>query len=58
MMYAVNVFASMYLAMAVFFSGEAVQAIYFVQEHPEVIFYIMLFGLTSAIGQVSFREQH
>ncbi len=53
MMYAVNVYAAMYLGVAMFLSGEGVEAVAFMQRHPHVIPRMLLFGATSAIGQVS-----
>ncbi len=53
MMYAVNVYAAMYLGVAMFLSGEGAEAVAFIQRHPYVIYRMLLFGATSAIGQVS-----
>jgi len=51
MMYAVNVYAAVYLAIGLVVTGEGVEAVGFVQRHPTVLFNILVFGIASAIGQ-------
>lgn len=53
MMFAVNVFAAVYLSVAVVVSGEIWRAATFIHKHPEVLISIALFGLCSAVGQVT-----
>ena len=36
-------------------TGEGVEAVGFVQRHPEVLLNILVFGITSAVGQVRGR---
>ena len=52
MMYAVNVFASVYLAASVILSGELWRVTEFIQHHPSILLNIAAFSIASAIGQV------
>lgn len=52
MMYAVNVYSVLFLAVGMFLSGEGRDAAEFVQRHPHVILNILAFSLASAVGQV------
>ena len=53
MMYAVNVFAAVYLSVGVVVTGELWRVMAFIQRHPTVIFNISVFTVSSAIGQVN-----
>lgn len=53
MMYAVNMYSSIYLAVSVVVSGELWTVTNFIQQHPEVLLNITVFSVSSAIGQVS-----
>lgn len=55
MMYAVNVFAAVYLSVGVVVTGELWRVMAFIQRHPTVLFNIAVFTFSSAIGQVSCR---
>jgi drug/metabolite transporter (DMT)-like permease len=52
MMYSVNVYAQLYLFIGLILSGEGLDAVAFVNRHPSLIFYFLLFGLSSALGQL------
>ena len=52
MMYAVNVYSAVYLGVAMFLSGEGVEAVGFIQRHPHVLLWMLAFAVASAIGQV------
>lgn len=51
MMYAVNAFASVYLAASVVLSGELWSVTEFIQRHPSILLNIAVFSIASAIGQ-------
>lgn len=51
MMFAVNRWSILYLGVAIAFTGEAIMFLAFVGRHPQVVWNILLFGLTSAVGQ-------
>lgn len=53
MMYAVNAFSAVYLTVAVVATGELGRVATFVQNHPQILYNIGIFSLSSAIGQVS-----
>lgn len=53
MMYAVNVYAAVYLSVSVVLSGELWTVCAFIQRHPDVLYNIAIFSFSSAVGQVS-----
>ncbi len=52
MMYAVNIFSAIYLAVTAIVTGEIVQVALFIQRHPTVLVNIAAFSISSAVGQV------
>jgi len=51
MMFSVNKWSALYLGVAVLFTGEVFQFVAFVQRYPYVMWNVLLFSLTSALGQ-------
>ncbi|XP_062519669.1 solute carrier family 35 member B1-like [Corticium candelabrum] len=47
-----NIWSIFLLGIGLLLTGEGIQAVYFIIRHPEVMIHLVLFGLTSAIGQV------
>lgn len=56
MMYAVNIFAAIYLGITSLVTGEILEVATFIQRHPVILGNIAAFSVSSAIGQVS-REK-
>ena len=52
MMYAVNIFAAIYLGVTVLMSGEIFQVMGFIRRHPAILINIFGFSVASAVGQV------
>src|SRR5690606_14525441 len=48
----INSFAGLYLAIALIVTGSGMEGIAFTLRHPEVGPYLILFSLTSAVGQL------
>lgn len=59
-MYYSNVWAVIYMGAGLLLTGETVPATLFVIRHPEVVWYIFLFGVCSALGQffIYYTLQH
>ncbi|KAM9745810.1 solute carrier family 35 member B1 [Menidia menidia] len=51
MMLNINVYSSLVLGIAVLWTGELGEFLLFTERHPHVLYRILLFGLTSALGQ-------
>ncbi|XP_006822267.1 solute carrier family 35 member B1-like [Saccoglossus kowalevskii] len=52
MMFNMNLWSMLYLAVGILLTGEAIPFLGFVSRHPDVIPLMVLFGCTSAIGQI------
>ncbi|XP_075914979.1 solute carrier family 35 member B1-like isoform X2 [Petromyzon marinus] len=52
MMFHVNAWSSLALALPVVFTGEGLHFLLFAQCHPNIIYHVALFAATSAMGQV------
>ncbi|XP_027761373.1 solute carrier family 35 member B1 [Empidonax traillii] len=53
MMLNVNLWSTLFLGAGILFTGELWEFLSFTERYPSVIYNILLFGLTSALGQVS-----
>ncbi|TKS92280.1 Solute carrier family 35 member B1 [Collichthys lucidus] len=51
MMLNINLWSSLVLGLAVLWTGEVWEFLSFTERHPSIIYNILLFGLTSALGQ-------
>ncbi|XP_072927803.1 solute carrier family 35 member B1 isoform X1 [Hemitrygon akajei] len=51
MMLNINVWSSLFLGIGVFCTGEIWEFMNFTERHPSILYKILLFGLTSALGQ-------
>jgi len=51
LMFSINAWASVQLAVAIILTGEAAHAFYFCYRHPIICFHLFVFCIVSAIGQ-------
>ena len=57
MMLSINLWSTVLLGAGILFTGELWEFLSFAERFPTIIYNILLFGLTSALGQVSTLER-